>query len=362
MSNAATATINLDALRFNFLQVRARAPASKIMAVIKANAYGHGITQVASALRNVVDAFAVAQFGEAIKLRKTGFSQRIVLLQGFANAQQLFTLSELDIDTVIHQFEQLYILQSTELEKPVHGWIKMDTGMHRLGFSIDQFNDVYEQLLKCKSIKEKPCCLSHFSNADDQSDQKTNAQIALFKKLTQSIAAEKSIANSAGILAWPDSHFEWIRPGIMLYGISPFANQYGKDLGLQPVMTLSANVIAIQSIKKGEKIGYGEMWQASINTKIAVLGIGYGDGYPRNAAIGTPVFISGIECPLIGRVSMDSICIDIGEHEISVGDVATLWGDELPIEKIAAAAATIPYELVCRVTERVTRKMKESHG
>jgi len=362
MAYAATATIDLSALRLNFAQVQKAAPVSKIMAVIKANGYGHGMIPIASALSNLTNAFAVAQLEEAVKLRERGFPQRIVLLQGFTDKQELLMLSELEVDAVIHQPEQIQILLTNQLPKPIFAWLKLDTGMHRLGFRPHQMMGMYQQLADCKSIAGIPGCLSHFSNADNQSDPKTLAQLKLFQEKTHTLSSAKSIANSAGIIAWPQSHFDWIRPGIMLYGISPLQDKSGKDLGLQPVMTLSTQVIAIQSIKQGEKIGYGETWEAAKDTNIAILGIGYGDGYPRSAQVGTPVLINGKQFPLVGRVSMDSISVNIGEENITVGEFAILWGDGLPVETIAACAATIPYELVCRVSERVCKKIKNDHG
>jgi len=353
MSRAATALLNLQALKHNLSVVRRTAPHSKILAVIKANAYGHGMLTIAEAISDA-DGFAVAHFEEAMSLRREHPEKPIVLLQGFADASELHDLLANNIQLVVHNFQHIEVLESIKLPVKNAVWLKIDTGMKRLGFNSDQVEEAWHRLSVIPSLKNNLRIMSHFANADDVSHSGTNQQIELFEHLTVDYDVEKSLANSAGILAWENAQFDWVRPGIMLYGVSPFLDKTANELDLQAVMQLSSQVIAVKPIKKGEFVGYGHCWQADADGYIAVVGIGYGDGYPRHIKADTPVLISGVRYPIVGRVSMDMLCVDLGkETTIKVGDEVLLWGDGLPVEEIAEMAGTIAYELLCQVTQRV---------
>ena len=362
MSRTTTyAVIHLDAIRHNVQQVRLAAPHSKIMAVIKANAYGHGLLRVAQELKGFVDGFAVARVQEGVRLRKAGFQQKILVLEGFTERDELQNLADYDLDVSLHSRHQLDILQQQIKSKKIGVWIKIDTGMNRLGFKAHEVHDIYEQLMLCDAVKKPLNFMTHFANADDKNDSKTIQQIALFKDLTANYEGEKSIANSAGILAWQDSQTDWVRAGIMLYGISPFSDSTGVELNLKPLMSLHSRLIAVRDISAGETVGYSGTWTSPNATKLGVVAIGYGDGYPRYARIGTPVLVNGERVPLVGRVSMDMITVDLGLHShAKAGDNVTLWGENLPIEEIALCANTIPYTLVCGITPRVEIVESES--
>ena len=354
MTRTAYAVIHLKAIRHNVQQARLAAPNSKIMAVIKANAYGHGLLRVAQALNPLVDGFAVARVQEGVCLRKAGFKQRIVVLEGFTELEELQNLLNFDLEVSLHSPHQLEILKHQTESKQLGAWVKIDTGMNRLGFKAHEVNQVFEQLSACNVVKKPLNFMTHFANADDVNDLKTSQQIELFNQLTANYKGEKSMANSAGILAWQDSLTDWVRAGIMLYGISPFADSTGGQLNLQPLMSLYSRLIAVRDVAAGETVGYSGTWTSSSATKLGVVAIGYGDGYPRYAQIGTPVLVNGDRVPLVGRVSMDMITVDLGLNSTAkAGDPVTLWGEKLPIEEIAICSNTIPYTLICGITPRV---------
>jgi len=360
MSRVATATISIDALKHNLSVVRKIAPQSKILAVIKAHAYGHGMLTVASALKNA-DAFAVAHIEEAEVLRQHHPEKSIVLLQGFTTEAELDVLISLQIEPVIHSFYQISILEKTPLPENFRVWLKVDTGMNRLGISADNIGEAWTRLNNILGLQKNICVMSHFANADDPKNPHTQEQINLFNYVTNTFEAEKSLANSAGLMGWQSSHYQWVRPGIMLYGVSPFFGQRASDFDLKPVMTLKSSIIAINEIKKAQAVGYGSYWQAEKDTQIAVIACGYGDGYPRHIANDTMVLINGEHYPIVGTVSMDMICVNLGNsHQVKVGDSVTLWGEGLPVEEVAEKAGTIAYELLCQVTSRV--EFKETNG
>lgn len=356
MSRAAVATINLGALEHNLTIARQAAPNCKIIAVIKANAYGHGLIPVANALAGV-DAFAVAHFEEAIALRKQFADKHILLLQGYADEIELALLLSQHIQPVVHSIEQVALLEKIGNKHPDDSfvvWLKLNTGMNRLGLSADEFDECWARLNAIPCLQNNIGIMSHFANADVVEHPGNEQQLQLFSSATSSMKAEKSMANSAAILSMKNSHYHWVRPGIMLYGASPFVDRKAVDDGLRPVMNLRARIIAVNKIKKGQAVGYGSSWQAGNDTLIAVVGIGYGDGYPRHVAENTPVLIQGRRYPIVGRVSMDMICVDLGQQTtIKTGDEVLLWGDNLPIEEIAEKASTISYELLCQITPRV---------
>jgi len=353
MSSAPRAVIDLTALRHNLSQVRKHAPNSRILAVVKANAYGHGLFRIVKTLRADVDALAVARVGEGVSLRQAGISSPVVVLEGCIDQQELNLAVDNQLEIVAHNNEQIKLLQQNH-SSPVVCWLKVDTGMHRLGFSVDSAVAAYQELASCNSVLSRPRLMTHFSNADDLADLTTNNQWQLFQTVTSELDAEVSCANSGAILGWPETHADWVRPGIMLYGVSPFVNSRPETYDLQPVMTLQSQLIAINHYKKGDAIGYSGTWICPEDMSIGVVSIGYGDGYPRHAKSGTPVLINGKRVPLIGRVSMDMITLDLRTcPEAQVGDQAILWGAGLPVEEIAEAANTIPYQLLCSVTARV---------
>jgi alanine racemase len=357
-SRPTRAVIDLSACRHNLLQAKQAAPGSKCMAIIKANGYGHGMVHIAHALKDA-DAFGVATVSEALGLREAGITKPIVLLEGFSSVEELNLIRGYQLECVIHDASQIKLLE-TSLTDEMVAWVKVDTGMHRLGFNPDEIDSMVKRLVESKKIKQPIQLMTHLANADDKHDDKTLKQVEAFYSSIAPLAesgvdiTNTSIANSAGILGWPQSHAHWNRPGIMLYGVSPFINVTQGDLNLIPVMTLSSHLIAVKEVNKGESIGYGGTFTCDKDMTIGVVAVGYGDGYPRHAKTGTPVLVNNKRTRLIGRVSMDMICVDLSEQKkAKVGDTVVLWGKGLPIEDVAEHAETIGYELLCGVTQRV---------
>jgi alanine racemase len=341
----AVAAISQSALAHNLSVVRKYAPQTKIVSMVKANAYGHHL-DLAKPLF-AADILAVSELSEVQRLRKLT-QKPILLLSGVFSENDLQEAVQLNCQIVVHDISQLKHLNNCQ--NPVKVWIKVDTGMHRLGLSNEQLQQSLGQLQNNSNIHIE-CVMSHFACADEPAHIKNTQQLENFNQLN---AQEffHSMANSAAILSLPESHFDFVRPGIMLYGVSPFANINEQ---LLPAMELSAPILSLKTIKAGESVGYGATWQAHKDTKIAIVGIGYGDGYPRHAKNGTPALINNTLCSLVGRVSMDLICVDIGEVDAQVGDRAILWGnDKLRVETIAAYSDTIGYELLTGVSTRVT--------
>ncbi|MFC3913165.1 alanine racemase [Pseudaeromonas sharmana] len=350
---AVTAEINTGALQHNFEIVRQHAPRAKIVAVVKANAYGHDLLTVARTLKDA-DAYAVARIEEALALRSGGIVKPVIMLEGFFSADDLPVLAANNLQTAVHSWEQLEALERAELSQPLYAWMKLDTGMHRLGVRPEEVTDFYRRLSACKNVVQPFNLMTHFSCADELDNPLTREQIDLFTQLANGHPGERALANSAAVLAWQDAHADWIRPGIMLYGISPFPEHVGADHGLQPVMTLKSNLIAVRTAKAGERVGYGANWVTERDTRLGVVAMGYGDGYPRMAPNGTPVLINGRIVPTAGRVSMDMMTVDLGpDANDKVGDDVVLWGDGLPVELVAQHVGTIPYELVLKLTPRV---------
>ncbi len=353
MSRGTRAVIDLSALRHNLETARQRTD-SRIMAVVKANGYGHGLERVVGALTDA-DGFAVATLCEAERARGTGARQPILLLEGITSFDELARVRELDLELVVHSDFQVEFLRRERTAAPLRVWLKVDTGMHRLGFSPERAGSVRAELAALDNVHPEVVLMSHLANADDLSDEKTRRQLARFLKLKSSLdCAGASLANSAGLAGWPDTHFDWIRSGIFLYGGSPLLGSSAEELGLRPAMTLKSTIIAINHCERGDAIGYGSAYRCPRAMPVGVVAIGYGDGYPRHAASGTPVLIGGRRCPVVGRISMDMLNVDLSDcPEARVGDDVILWGKGLPIEEIAADADTVPYELMCSVTQRV---------
>jgi len=347
------ASIDLSALQHNLDVVLQLAPHSKIIAVIKADAYGHGLLPVAKALK-LADMLAVARISEAKILRDAGITRPILVLEGFLSSDEIVAASELNLDLVVHQNRQIDLLEQTRnLPIKLGVWLKIDTGMHRLGIDVSSVDHSYQRLLALDILKDKPKLMTHFANADDIDHSLTSEQIKCFVEVAKPLDTQCSLANSAAIFAWPESHMDWVRPGIMLYGASPILGKTSDDHYLKPVMTLTSQLIAINHYKKGDCIGYGSTWCCPEDMPVGVVGIGYGDGYPRHAPSGTPVVVNEKSTQLIGRVSMDMLTIDLRNIEAIEGDEVTLWGKGLPAENVAKAAGTISYELFCGVTSRV---------
>ena len=353
MTRLIRARIESAALRANLQAIRARAPGSRVMAVVKANAYGHGLVPTALALADA-DAFAVARLEEAVALRDAGSKRRIVLLEGVLDAAQLAQASQLELDLVVHQPLQIALLEAFRGPQPFPLWLKVDTGMNRLGFRPQEFRAAWERLRNLRPAPLQLRVLTHLACADEADGSYTAEQLARLQPLIAGLDVELSIANSAAILAQPSTHAAWVRPGLALYGISPFAERRGVQLGLRAAMTLESTVIAVREVAPGERVGYGGMWRAQRPSRLAVVAAGYGDGLPRSIPNGAPVLIGGHRAPLAGRVSMDMIAVDITElPPVSVGDRVELWGTRLAVEEIAAAAGTVAYELLCGVSQRV---------
>lgn len=351
MTFGARALIRLDALKHNLSVIRDACPNTKLMAVIKANAYGHGLIPIAQNLPDV-DALAVARLPEAVALRAAGIAKPIVLLAGVLVEAELRAAIEHDLACVVHCHEQLHLLENFNGGQ-VNVWLKFDTGMNRLGFNPDEASNLIERLQTCTAVGELGL-MSHLASADAIGNAETKAQIEAFRSLVAGFDGAVSIANSPAALGWPPlSGEQWIRPGLALFGVSPFDGQIGSDLGLQPVMKFEARLMAKKPLQEGARVGYTGEYVAPADSTLGVISAGYGDGYTRHFKSGTPVLINGRRVPLIGKVSMDMITVDLGADSTDkVGDVVTLWGPGLPVEEVAPWAGAIPYELVCGVMSR----------
>ena len=355
MKNTATARIDLAALRANLATVRRLCPRSRIMAMVKANAYGHGLVPVARALA-AADGLAVARLQEAVDLRDAGLTQRIMLAGSVLDADELALCSARDIDVTVHDATSLAAIAAAVSSRPLRVWLKLDSGMHRLGLEPDAFIAA-DRLLRDRPGVRELVHMTHFASADDADRTVTDRQLADFTHChATNPAAPTSLANSAALVTRPETHGDWVRPGIMLYGAGP---PPVRAAGVQPVMTLTASVLAVRPLEVGERVGYGGCWTSSRPSRLATVGIGYGDGYPRHAPNGTPVWIAGRRAPLAGRVSMDCIGVDVTDAgPVAVGEDVVLWGPELPAAEVAERAGTIDYELLTGVGGRVSRVMR----
>lgn len=357
MSRNTIARISLSAVRHNLARVRTLAPDSAVACVVKADAYGHGLARVCKAL-DEADILAVATTGEAATSRQQGWRGRLLLLEGPSNVAEFEESLALSAEIVVHHETQLHLLRQRHRDGMQALWLKIDTGMHRLGFPAPEAKNVHSELEKLRG-RDATILMSHFACADDVQNEMTERQMRLFNDATEGLSAAASLANSAGMVNFPSSHRDCVRPGIMLYGISPCLRKSAMDIGLKPVMTLQCELIAINFAAKGESIGYGASYICPQDTRIGIAAIGYGDGYPRQARNGTPVLVNGRRASLVGHVSMDMIAIDLGDHaDARVGDVVTLWGEGLPIEEVSKWADSLPYQLICGVTARVTAQVE----
>jgi alanine racemase len=310
MPRATAISIHADAIRHNLGEVRTRAPGSRVMAVVKAEGYGHGLERVARSLAEA-DAFGVAALSDAERLRAAGHRQPIVLLGGFHEPSDLPRLRQLGVDTVLHHPSQLEMLEQDMGGPALRCWLKVDTGMHRLGFAPGDVRDVHARLSAMDGVDDEVVLMTHFASSDEFDGAQTRAQIATFEAATAGLPGPRSLANSAAVLGWPRSHADWVRPGGALYGLSVVAGRSGAHFGLQPAMRLHTRLIAVNRIGRGEPVGYGASWRCPEDMAVGVAAIGYGDGYPRHAPAGTPVLVGGRRAVVIGRISMDLMTIDL---------------------------------------------------
>lgn len=361
------ATISHSALAHNLAVAKRHAPKSKIMAVVKANGYGHGLLNVAPGL-SAADGFAVLNLSEAIDLREAGYDQAILLLEGAFSAQELKIASSYGVGVVIHSLQQLDVLEKTALIRPVHVHLKMNSGMNRLGFQPHAYQAAYQCAKACKNISTI-ILMTHFATADEEAG--ITAQLATFQAATQGLKLPVSLANSAAILRHPQAHAQemsgsWVRPGIMLYGATPVSGTPAAELDLKPVMQFTSEIIAVQEIQAGESVGYGNRFTATKLTRVGIVACGYADGYPRHAGQypagddqrGTPIAVAGKLTQTIGRVSMDMLFADLTDiPQANIGAPVELWGKQVPVDAVAEKSGTVGYELLCAVTPRVPMRV-----
>jgi len=356
ISRNTQAVIDLDALIKNYQYIDGLAPKSNTIAVIKADAYGHDASKVAHALSPLVNLFAVGFIDEALALREDGITTPVLILEGAFKQSDFEIAQENNFLLMLHSEHQIAWLSALNRDYSADIWLKVDTGMNRLGFHVAQVDGIMAQLTAAQKSKLVLC--SHFSTAEQLASNKPIEQLSKLKELVSLHHCQFSMANSAGILNWPASHGDHTRLGLALYGVSPIGEK-PISLPLIPVMTLQADIIAIHSLSVGETVGYGDTWQANRPSTIATVAIGYADGYPRNAKSGTPVYIKGNIVPLVGRVSMDMITIDITDltklNEVEIGDCVELWGKNISIDIVAKNSDSINYELLTRVSKRVPK-------
>jgi alanine racemase len=359
------AVIRPGALRANLARVRAAAPGCRVLAVIKANAYGHGLVPVARILADA-DAFAVARVEEALQLREAGIGQRIVVLGGFASAAELRLAADLGLDAVLHAPEHLDLLAATALPRPLDCWLKVDSGMGRLGLAPAAGGPACDRVGRL-------VLMTHLGCADDRSDPATEEQLRVFGAAIGDWPGDVSIANSAGVLQWPEclrpsatlryGGANWVRPGVMLFGASPLRTATAAGLGLAPAMSFETRLIAVKQLPKGSRVGYGGHWVAARDSVIGVAAAGYADGYPWHIGSGTPVGVNGTVAPVVGRVSMDMLTLDLTDVPgARIGDRVVLWGDAPTVEEVAGAARTIPYTLMTGINRRVAVRVVDGDG
>jgi alanine racemase len=359
MARPLYAQINLAALRANLARVREKAPGTQVLAVVKANAYGHGLERVLPALEDA-DGLALVEPDAAIELREQRYTRRILLLEGFFAESELPEFAQRRLATVVHDSEQVRMLETTVLPRPLEVFVKVNTGMNRLGFRPAEVAGVCQRLSSSPSVAALRLMM-HFARADE--DDGLREPLAVFEAACRGLPYPRSIANSAGIVRFPEVGGDFVRAGIMLYGATPFPYDTAEMLGLQPVMTLRSSIIAVQDLKVNESVGYGALYTASRPHRVGVIACGYADGYPRHAPNGTPVLVCGKKVRLAGRPSMDMVTVDLTDvPEARVGSPVVLWGEGLPVDDIASAAATVGYELLCAVAPRVPHVTSEMGG
>lgn len=344
----ARALIDLDALRHNYRMARELSGA-RALAVVKADAYGHGAVRCAQALQDETDGFAVACIEEALVLREAGISVPILLLEGFFEADELALIDQYELWCVVHAQWQIEAIEQAQLRKPLTVWLKLDSGMHRVGLHPAEYQSAYRRLLASGKVS-KIVLMSHFARADELDCGRTAEQLAVFQQAREGLAAEVSLRNSPALLGWPQVPSDWVRPGIMLYGATPFEEAQEQAARLQPVMTLESKVISVRELPAGEPVGYGARFIAERPTRVGVVAMGYADGYPRHAPTGTPVAVDGQLTRLIGRVSMDMLTVDLTDlPQAGLGSRVELWGKQVLASDVATAAGSIPYQIFCNL-------------
>ncbi|WP_044392663.1 alanine racemase [Pseudomonas syringae group genomosp. 3] len=354
----ARALIDLQALRHNYRLAR-DSSGGRALAVIKADAYGHGAVHVAQVLEAQADGFAVACIEEALELRAAGIRAPILLLEGFFEADELALIVEHDLWTVVHAIWQLEAIEQAQPGKPLTVWLKLDTGMHRVGLHPSEYRAAYQRLLATGKVA-RVVLMSHFSCADELNSTCSDQQVAVFEAARQGLVAEPSLKNSPAVMGWPKIPSDWSRTGIMLYGATPFDQTQPLAERLQPVMTLESKVISVRELPAGEAVGYGATFVSEHPLRIGVVAMGYADGYPRHAPTGTPVLIDGQRSRLLGRVSMDMLCVDLTDvPQAGLGSRVELWGKAVLASEVATQAGTIPYQIFCNL-RRVPRIYSEN--
>lgn len=354
MSRPTKLHIDSNALLHNLNLIKQLAPARQIIAMVKANAYGCGVAAVVPVLDGKVDAFGVASLEEALVVRALGAKTDCVIFQGIFSADELHVIALQQFISVLHQPHQLQWLLNNPLPNPIRIWVKVNTGMHRLGFQINEIQEVMSALQQCPWVDKDIGLMTHLACADEPDRVENAKQMALFETIEVNGFTKRSIANSAAILSFPQSHADVIRPGIMLYGVSPFTQKTAIDLGLLPVMRFMSAISAMHHNPPFAQVGYGGRWSSNEPSIIGIVAAGYGDGYPRHIAANTPVWVQGREVPIVGRVSMDMLAVDLTNHPtVAIGDPVELWGQHILVERVAQAAGTIAYELLCQTSQRV---------
>lgn len=358
MSRPIQAFIDTSALTHNLTIVRQHAPKARIMAVIKADAYGHGLLQAAHALK-AADGFALLELGSAIALRDAGFRQPILLLEGFFSMKELTFFEQYQLSSVIHHAEQVAMLSAFKHHR-LDLFVKINTGMNRLGLAPEQLPSIIDKLTALQCMKNITL-MTHFACADDPTENESVLQqLQCFRSFTQGYDYPRSLANSAAIIRYPETHADWVRPGILLYGASPVLDKTPAELNLRPAMTLSSKIIAIQQLKTGDRVGYGGLFEADRTMQIGIVACGYADGYPRHAPTNTPVLINNQRSRILGRVSMDMLAVDLtGIDNAGLNSPAILWGNGLSVDEVAHYAGTVNYELLCALAPRVEKRLSQ---
>lgn len=354
MSRPTRLVVEPSALLHNLTQIRRFAPGKKIVTMVKANAYGCGLHAVIPVLEGQVDAFGVACIEEALAIRKMGSRTHCILFQGVFSPDEFKIVSQYQLGCVLHQPHQLQWLLHTPLDSPIKIWVKVNTGMHRLGFKPHELQDVMNALQGCPWVDKDIGLMTHLASADEPQRPDNVQQISVFERISVAGFSQRSIANSAAIISFPQTHADLVRPGIMLYGVSPFADKTATDLGLIPVMRFVSAISAVYDNPPGAQVGYSGTWSSEKPSRVGIVAAGYGDGYPRHIAANTPVWVQGREVVIVGRVSMDMLAVDLTEHpDVQPGALVELWGTHILVERIATASGTIAYELLCQISERV---------
>jgi alanine racemase len=351
MTRPIQATIDLAALRHNYDVAKGLAPRTRLFAVVKANAYGHGVDRAARALAGRADGYALLEMEAAVRLRESGYGGRIALLEGLFDEHEVKEVLEHRLSVVVHHTEQAHMLRGMKAGSAIDVMLKVNTGMNRLGLQPHEFESALAELRGNPAVGQVTL-LTHFAQAGEP--RGVAWQLDALRRLPGIEGLPHSFANSAALLRYPETHGDWARPGIMLYGVSPFSGETGPEIGLKPVMTLESRLIAVRELAPGETVGYGAVYTARDRVRIGVVACGYADGYPRHAPTGTPVRVAGKLTQTVGRVSMDMLCVDLsGVPEAGVGAPVVLWGKGNPVERVAEAAGTVGYELLCALAPRV---------